>query len=220
MKSLGEILDRGLYHTALEGTFRTRNAVEQRETRSVAPRADQARRAAPGDRSGALRASAGGTGVSDAAPEARARSATAQGGSNCQFSAHSGLPALGVPAGFTDDGLPIGIELLGAAFKEQELLSLGYAIEQTLKLRRQPFSMPALVAGKRPSARKATAAFSGTALTFSYDETLSRLQYTLSIDHEGGRWRGRGVDSCSARARSRVPRAINCLDQASRRRGA
>ena len=82
----------------------------------------------------------------------RRASATAQGGSTCQVSAHSGLPALGVPAGFTDDGLPVGIDLLGAAFKEQELLSLGYAIEQTLKLRRPPFSTPALVAGKRAGA--------------------------------------------------------------------
>ena len=32
VQSLGEILDRGLYHTALEGTFRARNAVEARET--------------------------------------------------------------------------------------------------------------------------------------------------------------------------------------------
>jgi Asp-tRNA(Asn)/Glu-tRNA(Gln) amidotransferase A subunit family amidase len=38
VKSLGEILDRGLYHTALESTFRLRNAPEQRET-------DAARRA-------------------------------------------------------------------------------------------------------------------------------------------------------------------------------
>ncbi|MGH9174462.1 MAG: amidase family protein, partial [Vicinamibacterales bacterium] len=32
VRSLGEILDRGLYHTALEATFRARNAVEQRES--------------------------------------------------------------------------------------------------------------------------------------------------------------------------------------------
>src|SRR5262249_30414192 len=38
VKSLGEILDRGLYHAALEGTFKTRNAVEKRGT-------DQERRA-------------------------------------------------------------------------------------------------------------------------------------------------------------------------------
>jgi hypothetical protein len=71
--------------------------------------------------------------------------------------------------------------LLGAAFKEQDLLSLGYAIEQTLNLRRQPFSTPALVADKRPPARTATAAFSGAALNLSYTETMSRLQYMLNV---------------------------------------
>jgi hypothetical protein len=111
-----------------------------------------------------------------------ARIGDGQSGSSCQVSAHSGLPALGAPAGFTDDGLPVGIELLGAAFKEQELLSLGYAMEQTLKLRRPPFSTPSLVAGKRPAPRSAAARFAGTAMNLSYDETQSRLQYTLSLD--------------------------------------
>src|SRR4029453_12764406 len=31
VKSLGEILDRGMYHSALESTFRLRNAVESRD---------------------------------------------------------------------------------------------------------------------------------------------------------------------------------------------
>ncbi len=43
VKSLGEILDRGLYHAALESTFRTRNAVEQRETEASQTCANQAR---------------------------------------------------------------------------------------------------------------------------------------------------------------------------------
>ena len=64
-----------------------------------------------------------------------ARIGEAQGGTTCQVSAHSGLPALGVPAGFTDDDVPVGMDLLGAAFDESRLLSLGYAIEKTLALR-------------------------------------------------------------------------------------
>ena len=111
-----------------------------------------------------------------------ARIGDGQGGSTCQVSAHSGLPALGVPAGFTDDGLPVGIDLLGAAFSEQELLSLGYAIEQTLKLRRAPFSTPALVGGKPPAPRttsvKLTAA-GGAVITLAYDEVAARLHYTV-----------------------------------------
>jgi amidase len=59
-----------------------------------------------------------------------ARIGDAQGGTSCQVSAHSGLPALTIPGGFSDDGLPVGIDLLGAAFDEQQLLSLGHSIEK------------------------------------------------------------------------------------------
>ncbi|MFB6156402.1 MAG: amidase, partial [Haloferacaceae archaeon] len=44
---------------------------------------------------------------------------------NCALAAHTGLPSLVVPAGFTDDGLPVGVELLGRAFAEPRLLALG-----------------------------------------------------------------------------------------------
>src|SRR6185369_13531895 len=57
---------------------------------------------------------------------------------------------------------------------------LGYAMEATLKLRRAPFSTPALVGGKRPAPRTATAAFSGTAVQLTYDESASQLQYTIT----------------------------------------
>ena len=180
VKSLGEILDRGLYHSALEATFRTRNAVEERE--SDATRRARIKRVALRQAIEAVLAEHRlATLVYPTLRRKPARIGDGQAGSTCQVSAHSGLPALGVPAGFTEDGLPVGIELLGAAFKEQQLLSLGYAMEQTLHLRRQPFSTPALVAGKRPRARTATASFSGTALKVSYDETTSRLNYTLSV---------------------------------------
>jgi Asp-tRNA(Asn)/Glu-tRNA(Gln) amidotransferase A subunit family amidase len=181
VKSLGEILDRGLYHSALESTFRLRNAVEDRE--SEASRRARIKRVALRQAIDAVLSEH--RLVALAFPTLRrkpARIGDGQAGSTCQVSAHSGLPALGAPAGFTEDGLPIGIELLGAAFTEQELLSLGYAMEQTLHLRRPPFSTPALVAGKRPRPHTATATFSGVALKVSYDETTSRLQYTLTAD--------------------------------------
>ena len=181
VKSLGEILDRGLYHSALEATFRARNNVESRET-------DQARRARI--KRGALR-----TALETVLDEHRlvaliyptlrrkpARIGEAQGGPNCQVSAHSGLPALGVPAGFSDDGLPVGMDLLGGPFTEQALLSLGYAIEQTLDLRRPPFSTPALVGGKAPASRTTSVAFRGSSVNLTFDGTTSQLTYAVTLE--------------------------------------
>jgi hypothetical protein len=122
-----------------------------------------------------------------------ARLGDSQGPSNCQLSATSGLPALGLPAGFTDDGLPVGMDLLAGAFREEGLLALGSSIEQTLKLRRPPFSTPALINGKKPAARTASVTFRprvsvGTAadsaaavLEVTYDEPAARMDYTLRI---------------------------------------
>lgn len=57
---------------------------------------------------------------------------------NCELSAHSGLPAIVVPAGFTADGLPVGLELLGREFAEPTLLKLAYAYEQATQHRHPP----------------------------------------------------------------------------------
>jgi amidase len=179
VNSLGEILDRGLYHHALESTFRARNAVEQRD--SDASRRAKVKRVALRQAIEAVLAEH--RLVAIAFPTLRrkpARIGDGQAGSSCQVSAHSGLPALGAPAGFTADGLPIGLELLGGAFQEQELLSLGYAMERTLNVRRPPFSTPALVNGKAPAAKTATTTVAGASLKLTYDETTSRLQYALT----------------------------------------
>lgn len=57
---------------------------------------------------------------------------------NCELAAHTGLPAVVVPAGFTPDGLPVGVELLGRAFDEQRLFELAYAFEQATDHRTPP----------------------------------------------------------------------------------
>ncbi|MDY6818329.1 MAG: amidase family protein [Halobacteriales archaeon] len=56
----------------------------------------------------------------------------------CELSAHTGLPSIVLPAGFTDDGLPVGVELLGRRFAESTLFELGYAYEQASGHRRPP----------------------------------------------------------------------------------
>ena len=58
----------------------------------------------------------------------------------------TGFPDLILPAGFTGNGLPVGISFLGPAFSEPRLLALGYAFEQITKARRLPAHTPKLPA--------------------------------------------------------------------------
>jgi amidase len=54
------------------------------------------------------------------------------------LASYSGFPELTVPAGYSCDGLPIGISFLGRAFSEPALLRLGFAYEQATQHRRTP----------------------------------------------------------------------------------
>ena len=47
-------------------------------------------------------------------------------------------PAISVPVGFTESGLPVGLELLGIPYSEQKLLELAYGVEALTKARRAP----------------------------------------------------------------------------------
>ena len=42
----------------------------------------------------------------------------------------AGIPGMSIPCGFDDAGLPIGMQLLGAQFKEETLIKLGHAYQQ------------------------------------------------------------------------------------------
>ena len=67
-----------------------------------------------------------------------------QSGGNCAASAATGLPAITVPAGFADDGLPVGVEMLGRPFSEPDLLKLAFAFEQATRHRHPPPLTPRL----------------------------------------------------------------------------
>ena len=60
----------------------------------------------------------------------------------------TGFPAITFPGGFSQPtpsaplGVPIGIELLGPAWSEPQLIRLAYAFEQAAQLRRPPASTP------------------------------------------------------------------------------
>ena len=72
-------------------------------------------------------------------------------GDNRGLSPAIGFPALTVPAGFTTDELPVGLEFLARPFTEETLLRFGYAYEQGTRHRRPPSSTPPLL--DRPASR-------------------------------------------------------------------
>ncbi|WP_246092813.1 amidase [Terrilactibacillus laevilacticus] len=57
---------------------------------------------------------------------------------NTVIASQTGLPAISVPGGFTDSGLPVGFELLGKPFSEGSLLKIAYAYEKICKPRKAP----------------------------------------------------------------------------------
>jgi aspartyl-tRNA(Asn)/glutamyl-tRNA(Gln) amidotransferase subunit A len=50
----------------------------------------------------------------------------------------TGLPAMSIPAGFTAQGLPVGLQLVGRAFDEVTLLRVGHAHERSVGWSRRP----------------------------------------------------------------------------------
>ena len=182
--SLREILDRGLYHDALKENFERREAVAARMT--PAYRAALEKRTVIRDRIVQVMDSLG----LDALvyPTVRRKPAfvgEAQLGANCGLAAQSGLPALSAPAGFGNDGLPIGIELLGRPWADARLVALAYAFEQQGSRRRAPPATPPLVNGRAPLPLTfTTVARTGAAVartTFTYHRTRNELAYSVQV---------------------------------------
>jgi amidase len=67
-----------------------------------------------------------------------------QKGNNRFLAAMLGYPAMSVPAGFTEEGLPVGMEILGRPFAEGMLLRIASGYEQATHHRRAPAPTPAL----------------------------------------------------------------------------
>ena len=65
-------------------------------------------------------------------------------GDNRSLSPDLAWPAITVPMGFTTEGLPVGLELLGRPFSELQLLGYAFAYEQATKHRRAPTTTPPL----------------------------------------------------------------------------
>lgn len=54
------------------------------------------------------------------------------------IAAKAGYPSITVPAGYTEQGKPVGITFTGRAFSEAKLIKLAYAYEQTTNNRKAP----------------------------------------------------------------------------------
>ena len=142
--SLGEILLGGKYHPAVETVLTRANDVNSRD--SDAYQAALAKRETT--RQAVLNEMSKQGITMFVYPTLRRKPAVIgqpQGGSNCQLSATTGLPAISMPAGFTDDGLPVGLELLGKEWSEPTLLKVAYAYERLVAPRRPPKTTPPLV---------------------------------------------------------------------------
>jgi amidase len=175
--SLGEILERGDYALALDTIFRRRDARTSLETPDVA----EARTKRAGllllvtETMSAQRLDA------LAYPTLRRKAAVIgepqRGAENCQLSPSTGLPAISMPAGFTDEGVPVGIELMGAAWSEAKLLAAAFSYEQATHPRKAPPTTPSLVNGRAPSTPTFVVNLNGAHVTFSFDASTGILSW-------------------------------------------
>ena len=178
--SLGEILDRGDYASALETNFKRRNArtsadtpdvVQARATRTQLQ--DLVAHTMTAQRLDVL-----------AYPTLRRKAAILgepqRGSENCQLSASTWLPAISMPAGFTDDGVPVGVEVMGQAWSEAKLLAMAFAYEQATHPRRPPQATPALVNGRAPATRTFVTNLGGAHVIFSFDPVAGTLAWDVT----------------------------------------
>jgi amidase len=49
---------------------------------------------------------------------------------SCSWITVTGLPAISVPAGFSESGLPVGVQIVGRPHGEWDLLQVAHAFEQ------------------------------------------------------------------------------------------
>ena len=183
--SIRDILDRGLYHAAVQSGLQRRDSLGTRDGEEY--------RAALADRAEARNAvmAALEEHQLDALVYPTIRSTPARigdptgGNHNGWISVVTGLPALSVPAGFTEDGLPVGMELLGAPFSDARLLALGFAFEQATHPRRAPATVPPLVDGRAPDPIIFAVAATGPGAEahgeFVFDVTTGVLSYDVTV---------------------------------------
>lgn len=180
VKSLRDIIDKGLYDKALEMRHKMADTASARDTESH--RKVLAKQAGVRER---LIAFLDSLDLDALAYPTSTRKPVLAGdpqlGGNCALSAQTGLPAISMPAGFTADGLPTGLELLGRPFSDARLVAYAYAFEQTGTRRRPPPAAPPLRNGKAPGPVVFVASKGGVVGRFAFDPLSSDLSYTVQL---------------------------------------
>ena len=175
--SLEEIVRGGLYHSSLSGVLNLRVASKGRDSREY--QIAMAKRTAiqqvmlklmEDQKLDAL--------LYPTLRRKPARVGEPQGGSTCQLSASTGFPAISMPAGFTADGLPVGVELLGKAWDDAKLAGYAYAYELATHHRRAPARTPALTrVGMVSWSAEGERGVTGK---FRFDPTTNELTYQVT----------------------------------------
>jgi amidase len=140
VRTLSDVIDSGKFHPSLESGLKSRNEMESLEENEryqdiITNRPKLAQESLMSTfnehnldailypTSNALPAKVGG----------------GQGAGNAnRLSPYSGFPSISVPAGFSEEGLPIGMELLGKEFDEPTLIKLAFAYQEGTKHRKAP----------------------------------------------------------------------------------
>ncbi|MEX2131584.1 MAG: amidase family protein, partial [Pseudohongiellaceae bacterium] len=179
--SLNDVVSHGLYHNAVAGALlRSQSAVPDNESyqRALQLRLDLRQSIETMMRANDLDAL-----VYPPISRLQVYTGENQPGNNCSLSANSGLPAIAVPAGFTPDGLPVGMELLGFFQDDVKLVSIAYQWERFVVPRRAPTTTPPLVDGLAPEPESISLQFNEgdvvIKLEIQTDVTRSRMVYSL-----------------------------------------
>ena len=181
ISSLAEIVDQGLYHEAVEGALsrsRSRDFDGQAYQEAYAVRTELRALIEQTMESYKLDAL-----LYPTIGALQVHVGESQPGSNCSISANSGLPAISVPAGFSANDLPVGMELLGNFMKDTSLVSIAYQIEKLLQTRQMPLTTPPLVDGRAPTPYTAEWNLDQNRLSLSgsfvYDQTAGQLEFEI-----------------------------------------
>jgi Asp-tRNA(Asn)/Glu-tRNA(Gln) amidotransferase A subunit family amidase len=141
-RTLDEIIESGLYHSSITGRLRsTRAAVDlpthAESCRAAAENAERLRRA--------LRTTLAADQLDalvyptwNNPPRLIGDLSSPHGDNSQHLSPPTGFPAVSVPMGYVGPGLPVGLQILGDAWSEADLIEIAYAFEQATHHRRPP----------------------------------------------------------------------------------